>query len=460
MLPVVIAGAGPCGLVAALTFEKAGVPYIIYEKTAPEKLCSNAGSGIDMAPTAVKILDDNLGLAGIEWMKEYEYMHMSDMKGKRLQLINLKKLKMKKVTGNRSFGYANRSTLQHTLLDALKLKNDDGNIKDDDDRLHCSTSVTGYQNITNGKDNSANEDESFVRVELSDGTKVNASALLACDGIHSSVRKRMHQDVNDPLNYCGQECWWGKTTVEAGSELDKELQRIIAFEGGDLGNSNMSLIVIGTRKRPGCFFSCETAHREHAWGYIAETKTPPTANATNDLTRRGGSTLTEEEKRKEIEEVVANRNELLRLIMTQTPAAEITRAGFFDRKNLSLGYIDGCVALLGDSAHAQSPMLGQGANMAICDGYVAATRISAAILKKRLSIEQALVDYDCKDRRKDNNIVIKKARAYGKLSVSHKRVNVWVMKLTCKYMPASILISEMISGDKSNRHFVRSMDKD
>lgn len=35
MLPVVIAGAGPCGLVAALTLEKAGVPYVFYEKTAP-----------------------------------------------------------------------------------------------------------------------------------------------------------------------------------------------------------------------------------------------------------------------------------------------------------------------------------------------------------------------------------------------------------------------------------------
>jgi len=49
--PVIIAGAGPCGLVAALTLEKAGIPYVIYERTTTEKLCSNAGSGIDMAPT-------------------------------------------------------------------------------------------------------------------------------------------------------------------------------------------------------------------------------------------------------------------------------------------------------------------------------------------------------------------------------------------------------------------------
>jgi len=457
-LPVVIAGAGPCGLVAALTLEKAGVPFIIYEKTTPAKLCSNAGSGIDMAPTATKIFDDYLGLADVNWMKPYEYMHLSDMKGNKIQLVNLKKLTLKNVAENRSFGFANRSTLQHILLDALKLKNENGSIKGDDNRLQCSKSVVGYQNITRKDDNG-----NFVRVELSDGTTVDASALLACDGIHSQVRKCMYQDIDDPLNYIGQECWWGKKTVEPGSELDKELQRIIASEGIDLANSNMSLIVIGTRKRPGCFFSCETADREHAWGFVSESKTPPTSNATNDLTRRGGSTLTEDEKRKEIEEVVADRNKIVKLIMTQTPAAEITRAGFFDRKNLSLKYVDGRVALLGDSAHAQSPMMGQGANMAICDGYVAATNISAAMKKggdNANSIEQALLDYDRNDRRKQNNIVIKKARKYGKMTVSNNRMYIWATKTMFKYMPASMLVSEMISGDKSNRQFVHSMSKD
>ena len=52
--PVVIAGAGLCGLVAALTLEKSGgIPYIIYEKTTADRLCSNAGSGIDMGPTGM-----------------------------------------------------------------------------------------------------------------------------------------------------------------------------------------------------------------------------------------------------------------------------------------------------------------------------------------------------------------------------------------------------------------------
>jgi len=332
--PVIIAGAGPCGLVAALTLEKAGIPYVIYERTTTEKLCSNAGSGIDMAPTAIKILDDHLGLAGKNWMAPYEIMYISDMKGKQIALWDMPSLKLKRDSERLSFGTANRARLQHTLLDALNLKDVNGDIKNDDDRLRCSTSVVGYQNL-----------DGLVRVELNDGTKVDALALLACDGIHSAVRKHMHKDVDDSLNYCGQECWWGKTTVKPGSELSEELKRL----------PSTSMVAIGTNEMPGAFFCDEVAPNEHAWGYVLANKTPPNANATNDLTRRGGSVLTTEEKKREIDEVIADRSKVLQLMLQEPSADEITRAGFFDRKNLDLSYINGRVALLGDAAHPQSP---------------------------------------------------------------------------------------------------------
>jgi len=441
-LPIIIAGAGPCGLVAALTFEKHGIPYVIYEKTTTEKLCSNAGSGIDMATTAIEILDDHLGLDGKNnWMSPYEIMYISDMKGKQIALWDMPSLKLKKGSESLRFGTANRARLQHTLLDALNLKDDDGNIKNDDNRLKCCISVVGYQN-----------NENFVRVELNDGTKVDASALLACDGIHSAVRKCMYKDVDDSLNYCGQECWWGKTTVKPGSDLDIELKRL----------PSSSVAVIGTNKMPGVFFSDEVAPNEHAWGYVRANKTPPNARATNDLTRRGGSVLTAEEKKREIDEVVANRSRVLQLMMQEPSADEITRAGFFDRKNLDLSYIDGRVALLGDAAHPQSPMMGQGANMAIVDGYVAASRLSAAMkgTNGSISVKQALLDYDCKDRRKENNIVIKKARKYGNWASSKDRLPCFLMKLSMKYMPPSMLVSEIRSGDKSNKKFVLAMRRD
>ena len=55
-------------------------------------------------------------------------MHLSDTKEKKVALWNLSSTKLKKVSEGRSFGFDDRSDLQHALLDALNLKDDDGNI--------------------------------------------------------------------------------------------------------------------------------------------------------------------------------------------------------------------------------------------------------------------------------------------------------------------------------------------
>lgn len=62
-LPVIIAGAGPCGLVAALVLQNHIILFIIVEKTSRSKLCSNAGAGFDLTPTALNILVHRLGLS-------------------------------------------------------------------------------------------------------------------------------------------------------------------------------------------------------------------------------------------------------------------------------------------------------------------------------------------------------------------------------------------------------------
>lgn len=208
LLPVIIAGAGPCGLVAAATLKKAGIPFVVYERASSSKVCSNAGAGIDMAPSALKILEEDLGLSdGLDKaMRKYEYMHVSDMDGGHIKTFRLKELNKK--LGGRGFGFASRSMLQHALLDALDVKDDDGNIIDNPEGvLRCGVSVTGYEHKLN-----ADGSYDFVQVQLDDGTTINGSALLACDGIHSRVRKCMYDEEDDPLNYCGQVVWWGKLT--------------------------------------------------------------------------------------------------------------------------------------------------------------------------------------------------------------------------------------------------------
>lgn len=456
-LPVIIAGAGPCGLVAALTCQQAGVPFVIYERAGAKKLCSNAGSGIDMAPTAINILEQELKLpkASLDVsIRPYGYMWNADMLGNHLSTYRLKELDSK-ILDTRKFGFSGRALLQNVLLDALGLKDEKGNIKDDPNGvLRCGMSVTGYQNQKgDGKTGG------FVEVKLSDDTTVNGVVLLACDGIHSAVRRHMHQDKKDPLNYCGQICWWGKCTVEPESKLDQRLKQIA--QENKLLDGNVAIALVGTSKKPGCFFSSEVSKGVHAWAYVLNQKEAPAAKATDDLTRRGGAVLAEEEKKAEIDKLVADRAPVLRMMLESTPANGITRAGFFDRKNLDLPYTDGRVALLGDAAHPQSPLLGQGANMAIVDGYVAATRLAAALKTKDPAVaEQALAAFDTKKRRKANNAVIKKARTYGVYFVSDSWLATWATSKLMKWASASMVISDMISGDKSNAEFVAAMKKD
>lgn len=115
-------------------------------------------------------------------------------------------------------------------------------------------------------------------------------------------------------------------------------------------------------KRPGAFFfSCPLNGSNHAWVYVVNNPTPPSSNRSGDLTRRGGSVVSEEDKQRELQLLLTGRSNVFRSIIEATPAANITRAGLFNRSNLELPHVDGRVALLGDAAHPQSPMMGQGA---------------------------------------------------------------------------------------------------
>lgn len=437
-MPVIIAGAGPCGLVAALTLQNKGIPFVLYERASREKVCSNAGSGFDMAPTAVDILRTKLCVDMKKAMRPYEHLYVGDMKGRHVNTFRFEDMSK----NARDFGFANRSDLQNALLDSIMQDKTD---EEQNAILKCKITVSGYSNKGN-----------HVEVKLSDGTTVKGTALLACDGIHSSVRKHMHRDVNDDFHYCGQECWWGKTTIQPGSKLDLELNKV--EKGSDMKGS-VAISLVGDRKRPGAFFSGPVGESTHAWVYVVKQKQSPLANQTNDLVRRGGTILTEEAKHLELEKPITNRSKLLRQFIRETPASDITRTGLFDRKNLKLPFVDRRVALLGDAAHPQSPMMGQGANMAIVDGYVVASRLAAAKMNDNSNIvTTVLADYDCDVRRKGIKKVIDDSRKYGNFVVSSNPFTCWTTKMVLKCIPPSLLMKEMVRGDKSNKKFVEAMD--
>lgn len=466
IFPVIIAGAGPCGLVAALTLQKHNVPFVVYERASRERLCSNAGSGIDMAPTAVDILGNKLKINMSKAMSPYESMYIGSMKGNKKKSLQpnhtYSSWNMKDIPNCRDFGFSNRSDLQNSLLDSLTegLKKEEG--QEEKSILCCNTEIVEY---TNKGDR---VDVTILTRDKETGTKtksvIEGSVLLACDGIHSAIRRHMNRNVQDDYNHCGQACWWGKCVVVPGSDLFNELRRLQKEHNL---NGKVAVSMIGNSKSPSTFFSCLVSEDTHAWVYMEKEKNPKemAANQSNDLTRRGGTVLDESMKRSDLVEPLKDSCSLAQLIINGTKASDITRAGFFDRKNLDLPYVDDRVALLGDAAHPQSPMMGQGANMAIVDGYVVATRLADAAFhssssKNGDSFVKALADFDCDERRKSCNKVIKTSRSFGKLAVSENRLKNWLMKQVVKYTPPSMVISQDIASDISNKVFVESMEKD
>ena len=114
-LPVVIAGAGPCGLVAAITPQKEGVPFVLVERASRERLCSNVGSGFDLAPTVIDILKNRLDIPDMDkGFDSYGGMYMCNMEGKALRECS-----MTEVTKDYVARSANRAAMQECFLNFL-----------------------------------------------------------------------------------------------------------------------------------------------------------------------------------------------------------------------------------------------------------------------------------------------------------------------------------------------------
>merc|ERR1739845_223372 len=195
-------------------------------------------------------------------------------------------------------------------------------------------------------------------------------------------------------------------------------------------------------------------------------------NDGSDLTRRGGGPLTEEEKARlfdftndgsNTESVIRGMEKLkiLQELIRLSDAKDITEAGLFDRENLDLPFSSerNLVALLGDSAHPQTPMLGQGVNMAIADAFVYATNIAVS-KKNNKSPREAILKSTTADHHKGSKDTVKMARFMCKLFTSQNRFVCWIMYLVCKWSPTSAIVGQVDESDKCNSDFLKFLDED
>ncbi|HEU0082869.1 MAG TPA: flavin-dependent oxidoreductase [Bradyrhizobium sp.] len=189
---IIIVGAGIGGLTLGITLHDAGVPCRVFE-SAPE--IRPIGVGINLLPHATRELAE----LGLEPALAKAAIATTDATffNRFGQLIYQEPL-------GRAAGYdhpqfsIHRGDLQMVLLDAFLTRA--GN-----ERLVTSHHCTGIE-----------QDDAGVTVSFSDGpagsqrAKIRGPAVIACDGIHSAIRKQFYPDEGEP-RYSGVNMWRGVT---------------------------------------------------------------------------------------------------------------------------------------------------------------------------------------------------------------------------------------------------------
>jgi 2-polyprenyl-6-methoxyphenol hydroxylase-like FAD-dependent oxidoreductase len=183
---ILIIGGGIGGLTLALELHRKRIPCRIFE-SAPD--IKPLGVGVNLLPHATRVLAD-LGLqpALAQLAVETEEAAFFNRYG---QLIYREPL-------GRAAGYQwpqfsiHRGDLQAVLVDAVKARLGA-------DRLQLGLHCEGFE-----------QSPGEVNLRFRNGVSVAGKAAIACDGIHSAVRRQLYPDEGEP-RYSGVNMWRGVT---------------------------------------------------------------------------------------------------------------------------------------------------------------------------------------------------------------------------------------------------------
>lgn len=190
---VAIIGAGIGGLTLALCLHQQGISCRVFEAAQEIR---PLGAGVNLLPHAVRVMDE-LGLAGR--LAEVAVTTRESIFFNRFGQFVYSE------PAGRDAGYAwpqfsiHRGDLQRVLLDAVH------------ERLGRDAVQLGWRCL------GVDQDDAGVAVRFDDGNgrerePARAALAVACDGIHSAVRKQFYPDEGAP-RYSGVNMWRGTTVL-------------------------------------------------------------------------------------------------------------------------------------------------------------------------------------------------------------------------------------------------------
>lgn len=304
-----ILGGGIGGLTLALALQRKGFTVNVYE--AAEEI-RPLGAGLGLAANAIRAFE-SIGIAEkvVKAGKILKTLRLRDTKGNILSESDSEKITARLGVVN-NFAI-HRADLHRVLIDALA-----------PGTLVLGKRCTGFT-----------KDGTKIGLQFSDGSNLQTTNLIACDGIHSIVRRSLLPNI--PIRYAGYTCWRGITdTLPAGIDPDE------TSETWGRGKRFGMVPIPGNRLY-----------------WFAVTNAPQ-----NDPRLKNWKTR---ELLTHFSDFHCNVREVIR----STDDDKVIWNDIIDIPPISRFAFDN-VVLMGDAAHATTPNLGQGACMAIEDAAVLA----------------------------------------------------------------------------------------
>jgi 2-polyprenyl-6-methoxyphenol hydroxylase-like FAD-dependent oxidoreductase len=364
----IIIGGGICGLTTAYALIQKGFSAEVYESYPALK---PAGAGIILAPNALKAY----AYLGIDQVIRQQGHEVSSLK----ILSDTGKLLSDLSSENHSLLALHRGDLSQALAALLP-----------EGTIHLGKKCVDFRQDANG-----------VQVDFADGSSAHGDYLIAADGIHSPIRKKLLPTV--PLRYAGYTCWRG--VVKVRGKFDYLLTESTETWG-----------------RKGRFGIVPLSKDRIYWFAVVNA-------AENDpQIRKYG--------KEELLQYFADYHQPIYQVIEATEEKDIIWNNLSDLTPLSQ-YAYDRVLLMGDAAHAMTPNMGQGACQAIEDAA-----ILAMCLKKSSSVGQAFKKFE-KLRVKRVRKIVDRSWSMGKVGQLQNgfvcKLRNWLFSL----MPAKLSQQQM-----------------
>ena len=362
-MKVAIIGGGIAGLTTAIALQQIGVTCTIYE-SAPD--VKPLGAGIVLAANAMKALEKlNLSERVLAKGRLLNAFSILDQQGKIITKTNSPAVREKYGADNFAI---HRADLHELLRSELTQAN-----------LRTNKQFTFFE-----------KEEATIRLYFKDGSSEEVDYLLACDGIHSMVRKQLLPEANP--RYAGYTCW--RAVVN--------MPHLSLTEATETWGTEGRFGIVPLTAGRIYFFACLPAAANN----------PVTKNyQVADLLRH-----------------FHNFHSPVPDILHHTRNEQLIWNNICDLKPLK-HFAFGNILLLGDAAHATTPNMGQGACQAIEDAVILATE-----WKQNTLVEHTFRNFE-KKRLKRTSYITVQSRRIGQMAHVQNRYLAAIRNFCLRHTP-------------------------